>query len=136
MLRYLIPYVATGIVILTLDLIWLRIAGAAIFRPEVGSLLKADPNLVAASLFYLLYVAGLVYFALWPAMKDGALMLAVLNGALLGFFAYMTFELTALALIKDWSAKVVVIDIAWGTFVSAFSVAVGYGAATTLSPAS
>lgn len=132
MLRYIVPYFATGLAMLLLDMIWLRLAGAAIFRPEVGSLLREDPNLVAAVLFYVLYVGGLVYFAVWPAMKDGNLMLAVLNGAVLGFIAYMTFELTSLALIKGWSVKVAIADIAWGTFVSAISVAAGYSATTAL----
>jgi uncharacterized membrane protein len=131
MMRYLVPYFATGLTILVMDIIWLRTLGAAIFRPQVGEILKENPNLLAAGLFYLLYVAGLVYFAILPALKDGGLALAVVNGALIGFLAYMTFDLTTLALIKGWTVKVAIVDITWGTFVSAFSAAVGYKAATT-----
>jgi uncharacterized membrane protein len=112
MMRYLVPYFATGLTILVLDIIWLRTLGAAIFRPQVGEILRKGPNLLAAGLFYLLYVAGLVYFAIFPALKDGGLALAVLNGALIGFLAYMTFDLTTLALIKGWTVKVAIVDIA------------------------
>ena len=128
MTRYLLPYVATGCVIICLDLIWLRLASEALFRPEVGPLLSDNPNLTAAVLFYLLYIAGLVYFAVWPALQANSLALAVLNGAVLGFIAYMTFDLTSLAIMKGWSVKVVIFDIAWGTFVSAVAAAAGYAA--------
>ncbi|MEY4880278.1 MAG: hypothetical protein RJB62_1747 [Pseudomonadota bacterium] len=128
MTRYLLPYVATGSVLLCLDLIWLRLASEAIFRPEVGPLLSDNPNLSAAALFYLLYVGGLVYFAVWPALNAHSLALAVLNGAVLGFIAYMTFDLTSLAILKGWSVKVAILDIAWGTFVSAVAASAGYAA--------
>ncbi len=132
MTRYIIAYFATGCVMIALDLIWLRIAGEALFRPEVGPLLSENPNLTAASLFYLLYAAGIVYFAVVPGLRDASLVLALANGAVLGFIAYMTFDLTSLAVLKGWSVKVAVFDIAWGTFVSAVSASAGYAATVAL----
>jgi uncharacterized membrane protein len=127
--RALLAYGASLAVLLVLDLIWLRYAGDAIFRPEVGEMLTDKPNLVAAGLFYVFFAAGLVYFAVLPGLRAGSIVTALVNGAVLGFVAYMTFDLTSLAILKVWSAKLSLIDISWGAFVSAISAAAGFAAA-------
>jgi uncharacterized membrane protein len=129
-LRYLIAYVATFVVMVALDLIWLRFASDAIFRPAVGEILTDKPNLVAAGLFYVFFAAGLIFFAVLPAVNSGRATTALLSGAFLGFLAYMAFDLTNLAILRLWSVRVSVIDISWGTFVSAVSAAAGFAAAS------
>jgi len=124
--RILTAYGATLIVLLALDLIWLRFAGDIFFRPYVGPVLTDKPNLAAAALFYLFFSGGLVFFAVMPAMENDSLATAMIHGALLGFLAYMTFDLTSLAILKGWSVRVSVIDIAWGSFVSAVAAACGF----------
>jgi uncharacterized membrane protein len=133
MSRYIAAYVGTGAVLLFLDILWLRFAGEAVFRPEVGPILAENPNLTAAGLFYLFFSVGLFYFAVVPALRDSSFLLALANGAALGFIAYMTFDLTTLAVVKGWSVKVAVIDIAWGTLVSAVSAGAGYGLGAVVS---
>jgi uncharacterized membrane protein len=127
-LRCLIAYGVSLIVLVILDLVWLRFASDAFFRPAVGEILTDRPNFIAAGLFYIFFAAGLVFFAVLPAMKNGGMATALLNGALLGFLAYMSFDLTNLAILKLWSVKVALIDISWGTFVSAMAAAAGFAA--------
>ena len=124
--RALLAYGTCLVVLVLLDLAWLRYAGDAIFRPEVGEMLTNNPNLVAAGLFYLFYAGGLVYFAVLPGVRAASFATVLLNGALLGFTAYMTFELTSLAILKIWSVKVAIFDISWGIFVSAVAAAAGF----------
>jgi uncharacterized membrane protein len=126
--RALLAYGACLVVLVLLDLAWLRYAGDAVFRPEVGEMLTKNPNLVAAGLFYLFYAAGLVYFAVLPGARAASLATVLLNGAFLGFTAYMTFELTSLAILKLWSVKVAILDISWGIFASAVAAAAGFAA--------
>ena len=125
-MRYVIAYFATAIVMVVLDLAWLRYASDAVFRPNVGEMLTDDPNIIAAVLFYIFFAAGLVFFAVWPALKIGSAGTAILNGAILGFLAYMAFDLTNLAILRVWSVKVSIIDITWGTLVSGVSAYLGY----------
>ena len=112
-----------------LDLIWLRYASDAFFRPAVGEILTDKPNFMAAGLFYVFFAAGLVFFAVLPGLRTASIVTALINGAFLGFLAYMTFDLTSLAILKLWSVKVSVIDIGWGTFASAMASAAGFAAA-------
>jgi uncharacterized membrane protein len=125
-LRTLIAYGATLIVLVMLDLIWLRYASDAFFRPAVGEMLTGTPNFFAAGLFYFFFAAGLIYFAVVPAAKNSSIAAALLNGAFLGFLGYMTFDLTNLAILRLWSVKVSAIDISWGTFASAIAAGAGF----------
>ena len=126
--RALLAYGTSLVVLVLLDLAWLRYASDAVFQPEVGEMLTSKPNFVAAGLFYLFFAAGLVYFAVLPGVRAASFATVLLNGAILGFLAYMTFELTSLAILKLWSVKVAIIDIAWGIFASAVSAAAGFAA--------
>jgi uncharacterized membrane protein len=130
--RALLAYGTCLVVLVLLDLAWLRYASDAIFRPEVGKMLTDKPNFVAAGLFYLFFAAGLVYFAVLPGVRAASLTTVLLNGAFLGFLAYMTFDLTSLAILKLWSVKVAIVDIAWGSFASAVAAAAAYAACLKL----
>jgi uncharacterized membrane protein len=130
--RVAMAYGACLAVLLVLDLIWLRYAGDALFRPAVGEMLTDKPNFVAAGLFYVFFAVGLMFFAALPAWRAASLSTALLNGAVLGFMAYMTFDLTCLAILKIWSVKLAIIDIGWGTFASAVAAAAGFFACMRL----
>jgi uncharacterized membrane protein len=81
---------------------------------EAGHLM-GDINWVAAIIFYLIFLLGLTYFAMYPAVAKGSLLAALTLGALFGFFTYATYDLTNLATLRDWPVSVVVVDILWGT---------------------
>ena len=131
MARYLIAYLAAAVVMAVLDLAWLRYAAKAFFEPAVGALLAEKTNKAAAVLFYVLYVAGIVLFAVSPSLRSGWEM-ALALGAALGFFAYMTYDLTNMATLKNWPAWLAALDIGWGTFVTAAAATAGYFAASRI----
>jgi uncharacterized membrane protein len=128
-MRHLVAYAAAAAVFLGLDFVWLGLVAKSAYRSWIGHLLRDEIHAAAAVLFYLVYVVGLVIFAVAPALKDGAWQTAALYGALFGFFAYGTYELTNYATLKDWPFAMVVVDMAWGTALSAMAATAGYAAA-------
>lgn len=130
MLKYLIAYVAAAIVFLGLDALWLSRVALDFYRRELGSLLLDKPNLTVAAVFYLLFVAGLVFLAVIPALTSGNWTTALVNGAVLGLVAYGTYDITNLSTLKGWSIPLTATDIAWGTALSSVSAVAGYFAAS------
>jgi len=120
--RYGILYLATFIVLIPLDFLFLGMVAKNFFTEQVGDML-GEVRLPPAILFYLLYVVGIVVFVNGPA--NATWQSSLLYGALFGLFCYATFELTALSLLKHWTWSVVAVDISWGSFITAFSAAVG-----------
>jgi uncharacterized membrane protein len=117
--KYLIGYLATGISFALIDSIWLRTMYTRLYQPEIGELLMKDGlRLGPAIAFYLLYILGMMIFAVGPALHSGKWPTALIYGALFGFFCYMTYDLTNHATLKVWSIKVTVLDIIWGTFLT------------------
>ena len=125
MLKYLGVYLVVFLAMLVIDMIWLRVIAVSWYEAGMGTLLAPSPNLVAAALFYLLFPIGVLIFAVLPADADASMLKAATMGALFGFFAYATYDLTNLAVIKDWPLGLTVIDMAWGTLVSGISATVG-----------
>ena len=125
-MTYVVAYIATAVVFLGLDAIWLSKIALGMYRQELGSLLLEKPNLPIAAGFYLLYVVGIVVLAIVPALTDGGWVKALLLGAVLGLVAYGTYDITNLSTLKGWSTRLALIDIAWGTALSAVSAAIGY----------
>lgn len=123
MVRYVACYLAALIAIAALDYVWLRIIATAWYENGIGHLMAAKPNLWAAAAFYLLYPVGVVVFAAWPAQGDWSR--ALVLGALFGLFCYGTFDLTSLAILRDWPIGLTFIDIAWGACVSACGAVAG-----------
>lgn len=123
--RIIIAYVATLLVFAALDIVWLTQVGPSLYRPIIGAILAPEPQMGAAITFYLLYLAGLVYFAVLPGFVGTGWREALLKGALFGFFAYATYDLTNQATLIVWSSKITLLDMAWGTFVSGVSAAGG-----------
>ena len=102
-----------------LDWIWLGTVAKTFYRSQIGKLLLEKPNMTAAVLFYLIYVVGVVTFVISPALEKGSLGYALTRGALFGFVAYATYDLTNLATMKGFTTKVVVVDLAWGALLTA-----------------
>ncbi len=113
-LKYLKLYLLTVPVFLAVDLVWLGVISKDFYRENLGYLLSPAVNWPAAIVFYLLFIVGILYFAVVPALARGSLWRAVLNGGLFGFFTYMTYELTNMATLPNWPLNVVLIDTAWG----------------------
>ena len=125
-MTYVVAYIATAIVFLGLDALWLSKVALGMYRQELGVLLLDKPNLPIAGAFYLLYVVGIVVLAIVPALAEGGWIKALLLGAVLGLVAYGTYDITNLSTLKGWSVKLAVIDIAWGTALTAVSATVGW----------
>lgn len=123
--RYGVAFFATAIVFCALDAVWLMLIATDFYREQLGSLLRAEPDLTAAALFYVLYLVGLQIFAVLPASERGSLRRAAVLGALFGLFTYMTYDLTNMATLRGWPWRVVAVDIAWGMAVSAAAATAG-----------
>ena len=126
-LQWIKLYLLTVPVFFAVDLLWLGVLARDFYRSNLGHLLSPTVNWPAAVVFYLLFIAGILYFAVVPALAAGSLRRAVLNGLLFGFFTYMTYELTNLATLPRWPLKVVLVDSAWGMALSATVAAASYG---------
>jgi uncharacterized membrane protein len=125
-MNYAASYAAALVFFLVVDVVWIKAVMRRIFERNVGDLLLETPRMGAAAGFYALYVAGLLYFAVAPAASAEAWRLAALNGALIGFLAYGTYEATNLATLKGWSYRMLAVDVAWGSSLSAMTALVGY----------
>lgn len=112
--EFLIRFAVAMGVFLVVDLLWLGVIARSFYSKEMGDLLSNQTIWPAAILFYVLFVIGLLYFAIYPGLDAGSLQETLRNGALFGFFTYMTYELTNLAVVSGWPAKLVVVDIIWG----------------------
>jgi uncharacterized membrane protein len=104
---------------LVIDLIWLGLIAKNLYQRQIGHLMSDQVNWAAAIIFYLLFIVGLVYFAILPAVNDGEWLRALALGAFFGFITYATYDLTNLATLKDWPIQITLIDLAWGTFLGA-----------------
>lgn len=105
--------------LLAIDSLWLIKVAPKFYKSNIGHLISDNPNLLAAGLFYAIYIVGLVVFVVQPAVADKSIVYAASRGALFGLVAYSTFDLTAHAVFKDWPLKVTVIDMLWGTILTA-----------------
>jgi len=106
-------------VFFAIDMLWLGVVAKDFYRAQIGTLLKADVNWVAAIVFYLIFIAGLVVFVISPALEKGSWKHALLFGALFGFVCYATYDLTNLAVAKDWPLLVTIVDLVWGAVLAA-----------------
>lgn len=128
-----LTYFATALAIGLLDFLWLGVVARSWYQQGMAHLLAPQPRVAAAAAFYLLYPLGLVIFAVLPAAGD--VPRALVLGALFGLFAYGTYDLTNLAVLRDWPLGLSLLDIAWGASVSAAGAAAGAYALKLLSPA-
>jgi uncharacterized membrane protein len=117
----LVLIVVTGLIFLAADAVMLPRVVKPLFEQHLGDAILGDIRPVPAALFYVLYVAGVIWFAGWPALRDGTPALALLNGAILGLVAYGTYELVSWTVMRDWHPSMVAVDMAWGTALTAVS---------------
>lgn len=109
-----------------LDAAWLSLVAMDLFQRQLGPILRPAPVVGAIVAFYLVYVAGLVALAVWPALSHQSWRMAAAQGAVLGLTAYATFDLTNLAVIERWTIGLAVADMAWGVTASTLSALAGY----------
>ncbi len=133
MTDFLIRLLIAGGVMGLIDWIWLGFVAKKLYYAEIGKLLLEKPFMPAALLFYVLYVVGIVVFAVNPAIEKQSWQYALGYGALFGFLAYATYDLTNWATLKGWSAKIVVIDMLWGAFLTGAVAALTFFIVTKLS---
>ena len=115
----IISYILTTAVFLIIDLAWLGIIAKNIYQKYLGGFLSSTVNWYAAIIFYLLYILGISVFAIYPSVNKDSAVRAIMLGALFGFIAYATYDLTNLATIKDWPLPIVFIDMIWGAVLTA-----------------
>ena len=127
---FAIAYLAAFAVFCGLDFVWISLTSDAIYRPAIGELLRSEFDAPAAAAFYLIYVGGLVVLAIRPAAR---LSQAIGLGAVYGFCAYATYDLTNQATLRHWPLALSVVDMAWGTALSAVAASCGYFAFATAS---
>lgn len=118
-MKPVIAYLATLIAFAIVDTLWLGVVARAFYQAELGSLRAERIDFRAAVAFYLVFAAGIVVFAVLPALRAESLGNALLYGALFGFFCYATYDLTNLATLRDWPLRMSLVDIAWGTVLTA-----------------
>ena len=106
-------------IFLILDGLWLGVIAKGFYAKQIGFLFRTDINWVAALVFYLLFIVTLILFVINPAIEKNSLTHAILFGALFGFITYATYDLTNLATLKDWPLTVTIVDLIWGSFVTA-----------------
>ena len=128
MSKYLYAYLAASLVMVALDVMWLGVIAKSFYGRNIGHLMADKSNMVAALFFYLMFAAGVVYFAVAPSANDptwSGWRETLIAAALFGFFAYGTYDLTNLATLRDWPLKVSLVDMAWGILASASAAAAG-----------
>ena len=123
---YLKLYVSTLVAFLAIDMVWLTIVARGFYRKQLGFLLSDQPNWWAAISFYLLFVVGLLVFAIVPGLQAGSLRRALLLGGFFGLITYATYDLTNLATVKNWPWMATLVDMTWGVVLAISVSCVGY----------
>lgn len=120
-------YGLTALAFVAIDAVWLGWVAPQFYQKHLGHFLRPDPLWIPAVLFYGVYIAGVVVFAVRPGLESGSVLQAAALGGMLGLMAYATFDLTSMALFKDFPTIVVVVDLIWGTVLTATVAASGVG---------
>lgn len=114
-MKFLKEYLIAFVVFFTIDLIWLGVVAKKLYRDHLGFLLSPNPNWAAAIAFYLLFIIGIIFFVINPALEKESLRYALFAGLFFGFITYATYDLTNLATIANWPLKITIIDLIWGS---------------------
>jgi uncharacterized membrane protein len=117
MLDFLLVVTVATIIFFAVDMVWLGLIAKKLYAKELKKFLSPEVNWIAAIIFYVIFILGLSFFAITPALNGEGLLYAVLAGAFFGFVCYSTYDLTNLATIKNWPLKITLIDLAWGAFI-------------------
>jgi uncharacterized membrane protein len=123
-------YIGTAAAFFMVDIIWLGLLAKNFYRKHLGPFFSERVNWPAAVLFYGIYIAGLLFFVIMPAIQKGSMGHAAVSGALFGLVTYATYDLTNLATLKGWPLPIVVVDMIWGTFLCSVTSVIGFGIAS------
>jgi uncharacterized membrane protein len=133
LLKYFGVYLVFLITLVAIDLVWLLGIARNLYQQQMGDLMATEPKLIAGLAFYVLYALGVCIFVIVPALSKQSWIYAVQYGALFGFFCYMTYDLTNLAVIRNFPRGLAFIDIAWGSAVTAVTAGFAYWVGNRLS---
>ena len=111
-------YLITLVIFTLIDLVWLLFISRKLYQEKIGHLMAPKANMAAAAIFYLLFIAGIVFFVVNPAAEKQSVLYALGAGAFFGLVTYATYDLTNLATLRDWPVSITIIDLAWGSFVT------------------
>lgn len=125
LIQFVYLYLLTIPVFFAIDMVWLGVVASGFYQEKLANFL-GPVNWTAAIIFYLIFIVGIMIFAVAPALDAQSLTKAILLGALFGFFTYATYDLTNLATLKDWPISVVFVDIIWGAVLSGSVAAASY----------
>lgn len=126
MIKNFAIYLSFLIALIAIDLVWLLGIAKNLYRNEMGDLMASEPKLLAGLAFYLIYALGVCIFVIVPALSKQSWIYALQYGALFGLFCYMTYDLTNLAVVRNFPTQLAFIDIAWGSFVTALCASFAY----------
>lgn len=132
MIRPLVAWLATALTFVVLDMGWLSLMSSRLYKPVIGELMSGKVQAAPAILFYLLYISGLVFFAVWPGVKTGEVGKALIAAIVLGVVAYGTYDLTNQATLRLWAWRLTIADMVWGGFASGAASLAGFYAARLL----
>jgi uncharacterized membrane protein len=128
MAYYLKLYLIILIAFFAIDMVWLGLVARTFYREHLGFLLAPNTKWIAAIMFYLLFILGILVYVVVPGLDDDSLRTTLLRAALFGLVTYATYDLTNLATVKDWPVLVTVVDLIWGTVLSVTVSLVSFGA--------
>ena len=123
-MQYVKHYIIALIVFTLIDLVWLIFISQKLYKEKIGHLMADKVNFPAAAIFYVLFIAALVFFVITPATEKNSVLYALAAGAFFGLVTYGTYDLTNLATLKNWPVSITVIDLLWGSFVTGSTCAV------------
>jgi uncharacterized membrane protein len=125
-MNFVTTYFSIAVTFIAIDMVWLKTMADRLYKPVLGDLLRPEPNLIAAILFYILYPVGLLGFAVMPAHEEASALRAFTSGMMFGCFTYATYDLTNQATLRNWSTTLTIADICWGSVLAGVSAWVGY----------
>lgn len=126
MIQFLKYYLVAFVVFFAIDLVWLGVVAKNMYKEHLGFIMSPNVNWVAAIGFYMVFIAGLIFFALNPAIEKNSIVYAILVGGFFGFITYATYDMTNLATLKDWPVFITVVDIIWGTVLCSLTTTVSF----------
>ncbi|RYU96712.1 DUF2177 family protein [Emticicia agri] len=125
-MKILLVFILTTVIFAAIDLVWLGVIAKNLYQQKIGFIMADEVNWIAALIFYLMYIGGILYFVIFPSLDNGNWQTALLKGAILGALCYGTYDLTNWATLKNWPSEIVIIDILWGAFLTGLTATLSF----------